>query len=32
VGDSPANLDQIVSAKKPKVVQERLDKVIASAK
>ncbi|ERI12290.1 pseudoazurin [Ochrobactrum sp. EGD-AQ16] len=32
VGDSPANLEQIVSAKKPKVVQERLEKVIASAK
>lgn len=32
VGDNPANLDQIVSAKKPKVVQQRLEKVIASAK
>ncbi|OWU61298.1 pseudoazurin, partial [Staphylococcus aureus] len=32
VGDNPANLEQIVSAKKPKVVQERLEKVIASAK
>lgn len=31
VGDSPANLDEIVAAKKPKVVQERLEKVIASA-
>ena len=32
VGDDPANLDQIVSAKKPKAVQQRLDKIIASAK
>ncbi len=31
VGDNPANLDQIVSAKKPKVVQQRLEKVVASA-
>ena len=32
VGDNPVNLDQIVSAKKPKAVQQRLDKIIASAK
>ncbi|WP_343315269.1 pseudoazurin [Brucella sp. BE17] len=32
VGDNPANLDQIVSAKKPKAVQTRLDKALASAK
>jgi pseudoazurin len=32
VGDNPANLDQIVAAKKPKIVQTRLEKVIASAK
>lgn len=31
VGDNPANLEQIVSAKKPKAVQTRLDKAIASA-
>ena len=31
VGDNPANLDQIISAKKPKVVQQRLEKVVASA-
>jgi len=32
VGDNPANLDKIVSAKKPKPVQTRLDKIVASAK
>lgn len=32
VGDHPANLDAIVSAKKPKAVQDRLDKAIAAAK
>lgn len=32
VGDSSANLDQIVSAKKPKIVQQRLEKIVASAK
>ncbi|MFC7066982.1 pseudoazurin [Brucella rhizosphaerae] len=31
VGENPANLEQIVSAKKPKLVQTRLDKAIASA-
>lgn len=31
VGDNPANLADIVSAKKPKAVQTRLDKIIASA-
>ncbi|MGU3400698.1 pseudoazurin [Brucellaceae bacterium D45D] len=32
VGDNPANIEQIVSAKKPKAVQTRLDKALASAK
>lgn len=32
VGDNPANLEQIASAKKPKAVQARLDKAIAAAK
>jgi hypothetical protein len=32
VGDNPANLDEIVAAKKPKPVQARLEKAIASAK
>lgn len=32
VGDNPANLDQIVAAKKPKIVQTRLDKLVAEAK
>ncbi|MFC0245971.1 pseudoazurin [Falsochrobactrum ovis] len=31
VGDDPANLDEIVSAKKPKRVQSRLEAAIASA-
>ncbi len=31
VGDNPSNLEQIVSAKKPKPVQARLEKAIASA-
>src|SRR5690606_31708961 len=32
VGDNPANLEEIVAAKKPKPVQARLEKAIASAK
>ncbi|MFC4626303.1 pseudoazurin [Daeguia caeni] len=32
VGDNPANLDAIVSAKKPKLVQQRLEKAIAAGK
>jgi len=32
VGENPANLDDIVAAKKPKPVQARLEKAIASAK
>lgn len=32
VGENPTNLEQIVSAKKPKPVQARLEKAIASAK
>lgn len=32
VGDNPANLDAIVSAKKPKPVQQRLEKAIAAGK
>ncbi len=32
VGDNPANLEGIVAAKKPKPVQMRLEKAIASAK
>lgn len=32
VGDNPANLDAIVAAKKPKVVQTRLEKAIADKK
>nr|AAG24399.1 pseudoazurin-like protein [Brucella abortus] len=32
VGDKPENLEKIVSAKKPKVVQERLDKILAEVK
>ncbi|MDR6434875.1 plastocyanin/azurin family copper-binding protein, partial [Brucella pseudogrignonensis] len=31
VGDNPSNLEQIVAAKKPKPVQARLEKAIASA-
>ena len=32
VGDSPENLEKIVSTKKPKLVQARLEKAIAGAK
>lgn len=32
VGDNPSNLDAIVSAKKPKAVQKRLENAIASGK
>jgi len=32
VGDNPANLEEIVAAKKPKPVQARLEKAIASSK
>ncbi|MEJ5082392.1 MULTISPECIES: pseudoazurin [unclassified Ochrobactrum] len=32
VGENPSNLEQIVAAKKPKPVQARLEKAIASAK
>src|SRR5690606_26623269 len=31
VGENPANLDAIIAAKKPKVVQTRLEKALASA-
>ncbi len=32
VGDHPANLDAIMAAKKPKPVQDRLEKAVAAAK